>query len=321
VPEGVGNVTFYVMGSNENGAPGEYWTTMADVPIPTPTPLFLQPGGGLGPSPAAGPASAAYTYDPADPVPTMGGNNLLIPCGPMDQRPIEKAKRQDVLIFTTPPLTQQMAVTGGLQATIYLSTDAVDTDIVVKLIDVYPASSSDPTLAGSSTLVADGIARLRWRDFPATNEPQLLSGNPADVVKVSVSLWNTSYIFAPGHSIRVHVTSSNFPRFTPNPNNGLPVDKIGANVTAHTTIHFDAAHPSAFILPVVDAATQLPEFPVEEATAQALRPFEEAWRAGRIAAGEDGTEGMVEWVARRVGKVADANLRFGRVAAQMAHRA
>jgi predicted acyl esterase len=152
--EGVLNVTFYVMGDDEGGAPGNYWTTLERFPQPTPYTLYLHLGGGLAEGAPSAPSDAiTFTYDPADPVPTVGGDNLEIPCGPLDQRVIERAGRQDVLIFTSDVLTEPLAITGGPLADIFLSSTAVDTDVVVKLIDVYPPRDSDPLFDGASILV------------------------------------------------------------------------------------------------------------------------------------------------------------------------
>jgi uncharacterized protein len=312
-PEGVSNVTIYVMGAEEPGAPGQYWASVPEWPAPTPTDYFLAPGGGLSTAaPGAGPQSTTYLYDPSDPVPTIGGNNLEIPCGPLDQRPLEKG-RGDVLIFTTPPLSASVAVAGSLTVTLYVSTNVTDTDMVAKLIDVYPANSADAKMANSSTLVADGIVRMKWRKFPATNLPQPLSGNPADVYEVTVSLWNTTYVFAPGHRIRVHVSSSNFPRFSPNPNNGLPINQTGVNITAQTTLYFDASRPSRLTLPVVDAATQLPPFPVEDASKAMAARHEGGWAARReaaLAAGAalpaDHALPFWDWLSGRAERLGDA---------------
>jgi hypothetical protein len=217
---------------------------------------------------------------------SVGGNNLEIACGPLDQRVIEKLHRQDVLIFTTAPLTEHMAITGGLLAEIFFSTNVVDTDITVKLIDVYPQSDSDPLLGGDSILVQDGIARAKWRNWRQNSSEALLSGSPSDTYSVEVGLWNTSYIFAAGHSIRVHVSSSNWPRFFPNPNTGNSFD--ATNVTASTTIWMDSARPSSISLPVVQLS-QLPKFQVEEAVAKMLAKHEDKWRALQARGGK-GTE-------------------------------
>lgn len=217
--------------------------------------------------------SHTYTFNPLDPVPTVGGNNLEIKCGPLDQREIEKLNRQDVLVFTSPPLTEPMALTGPLTATVYISTNVTDTDMVAKLIDVYPTNSSNILLAGASILINDGIADMRWRKYPHTNLPQNLSGNPADVYEVSVTMWNTSYVFNAGHQIRIHVSSSNYPRFLANPNNGLPKDQQGNIEVAETTLWFNDQYPSALVLPVV-TLDQIPPFPIEEVIDSKLKRYE-----------------------------------------------
>ena len=305
VPEAVDDVTFYVMGADESGAPGNHWTSLPDFPAPTPTTLFLAADGALAPSaPPAGTAPGAIVYNPANPVPTIGGNNLEIACGPLDQRPIEKAARADVLIFTTPPLDAPLAVVGELRARLHFSTDVVDTDLVVKLIDVYPANSSNPAEAGRSILVADGIARARWRGYPAGgNEPQLLSGDTSDTYEIDVSLWRTAYVFAEGHSLRVHVASSNYPRFFPNDNLGTPMATAkgpgGPNATAHTALHLEASRASSITLPVVPLAA-LPKFPVEEAVDSMLARHSARWEGGGARSRAPGDVDMRAWLQRRV---------------------
>lgn len=166
--EGVKNVTFYVMGDDEGGAPGNYWTTMERFPEPTPYTLYLHAGGALSEAaPTAADDSVTYTYDPANPVPTVGGDNLEIPCGPLDQRVIEKTGRQDVLIFTSDVLTEPLAITGGPLADIFMSSSALDTDMTVKLIDVYPARDSDPIFDSASILVLGASANRKGAYRPA----------------------------------------------------------------------------------------------------------------------------------------------------------
>jgi hypothetical protein len=173
--------------------------------------------------------------------------------------------------------------------------------MVMQLVDAYPSDHENSTLANASILIADGIARMRWRKYPATNEPQLLSGNPKDVYEVSVTMWNTTYVLAAGHRLRVHVTSSNYPRFLPNPNNGLPVDQTGANITATVTVGYDAKRPSHVRLPVVNPATQLPSFPVEEKVAQRLSEWEPLWRESMAMRGEvDASLSLQQWLEGRL---------------------
>lgn len=289
-PEGAKAVTFYVMGGDENEDAGNYWTTVDDFPTFTTTPMYLLPGStglqsgrlSLLPPNASTPSSVSWVYNPANPVPTIGGNNLEIKCGPMDQRPIEAANRGDLSIFTSDVLSGPLAITGPLLTQLWVASNATDTDFVVKLIDVYPGNSSNPSVAGKSIIVADGILRMRWRQAPAVKTPQPMT--PGQVYEVTVGMWNTSYIFAAGHRVRIHVTSSNWPRFGPNPNNGLPVDQTGPNITAQNTVYTSTAYPSALLLPVVDAKSQLPPFPVLDTVNAMIAAREPAWRARREAA-------------------------------------
>lgn len=253
--EDVSAVTFYVMGPANDSATGNYWTSLPDWPAFTPTQWYFWSDNSLRPTPPATSDVLSYDYDPRNPVPTMGGNNLELACGPEDQRPIEG--RADVLLFTSAVLTEDMALTGPIDATLFVSSNATDTDFTVKITDVYPD--------GTSRLLQDGIVRMRWRGAPYTGtSPRLLT--PGTVYPVSVSLWNTSYVFNKGHQIRVAVSSSNSIRFSANPNNGLPLSKNGTGplIVAHNSLHLSPSTPSSITLPVV-ALSQLPQFPVEVA--------------------------------------------------------
>lgn len=110
-----------------------YWTSLEDFPTPTMTKFYLHADGSVSNSPPSeGAESTTYVYDPTDPVPTVGGNNLDMPCGPLDQAEIDT--RSDVLVFETPVLTEVLPLTGALSATLYVSSDAVDTDFMVSLL-------------------------------------------------------------------------------------------------------------------------------------------------------------------------------------------
>ena len=125
-------------------------------------------------------------YDPSEPCPTIGGNNLEIACGPSDQRPLEN--RSDVLVFTTPVLEEDVVTTGPLLAHLFVSTaNTNDTDWVVRLTDVYPELHG-----GGSHLIQDGIIRMRWRH--TTTQPDPVPIVPGQVEAVTLSLWNTSYV-------------------------------------------------------------------------------------------------------------------------------
>jgi putative CocE/NonD family hydrolase len=180
-----------------------------------------------------------YQYDPEHPVPTLGGQNLLITKGPMDQRPVES--RDDVLLFTSAPLTEPVEVTGRITALLFVSSDCVDTDFTVKLTDVYPD--------GKSLLVTDGIRRASLRNGYQQHEPLV----PGEVVEVEVDLWSTSLVFNRGHQIRIAVSSSNASRFEPNPNTGEPHFTAGKSRIANNTVYVSSKHQSHVVLPIVKA--------------------------------------------------------------------
>jgi hypothetical protein len=223
---------------------GNYWTSANEWPIYTPTRYYLNPGGYLS-SGTPKDGNSTYTYDPANPAPTLGGNNLFGPCGPRDETSNEK--RGDFLVFTSDVFTSNWAITGRINATLTVSTDAVDTDFYVSLNDVYPDGKSIP--------VRYGIIRMRWRNSATT--PSLLT--PNQKYTVNVDLWSTSYIFNSGHALRVTITSSKNPEFSVNPNNGKPLnDTSGPLIVAHNTVYYGATGGSYVSLPVVPI-TALPK--------------------------------------------------------------
>ena len=235
-------VTYYVMGDvDDDNALGNEWRTAPDWPIPArETPYYLRSDGRLSTdAPGADEAPETYAYDPEDPAPTIGGANLLLPAGPMDQRAAEE--RDDVLCFTTDPLTQPVEATGRIWVRLHAASSARDTDFTAKLTDVYPD--------GRSMLVLDGIIRARHCNSVRTEE--LLE--PGQVYEFRIDLWSTSIVFNVGHRIRLAISSSNAPRFDPNPNTGEPFRASNRTLVAQNTIYHDAAHPSALLLPVIDA--------------------------------------------------------------------
>jgi len=236
-------VAYYAMGDTETPkAPGNQWRYSDVWPIPcTETPCYLLKGGKLstGKPSAAEPQYEEYTFDPNDPCPTIGGRNLNIKRGPMNQNPIEA--RKDVLNFTTDPLTEPVEVTGRVLAKVFISPSGFDTDLSVRLCDVYPD--------GKSYLMADGMLRLRYRGSPAKEE--LLK--PGQLCEAGVDCWSTSIVFNKGHRIRVTVTSSNYPRFDVNPGTGKGWTDLCQRVKQTNRIYCDAEHPSRILLPVVKA--------------------------------------------------------------------
>jgi uncharacterized protein len=182
-----------------------------------------------------------YVYDPAKPVPTIGGplccDSWHLAPGPRDQRPVEA--RDDVLIYSTPAFAQDTEITGPVSLELFAKSTAVDTDFTAKLVDVAPD--------GFAQNLTEGIIRTRYRE--SQEKPTLM--NPGQVYKFTIDLWSTSNVFLKGHVLRLEVSSSNFPRFDRNLNTG-ETQSAGENyVPATNTIYHDAEHPSALVLPVV----------------------------------------------------------------------
>ena len=236
-------VAYYLMGdTSDANAPGNEWRFADDWPVPhTPTAWYFHAAGALStgrpPGVAGKGARREYTFDPNRPCPTVGGCNLLLPGGPRNQNRIEK--RGDVLTFTTEPLKQPVEITGHPTAKIHVSSSAADTDLSVRLCDVYPG--------GRSYLMAEGMLRLRYREGFAKPGPL----TPGEVAAVEVRLWPTSIVINRGHRIRITVTSSNYPRFDVNPGTGKPHRKGGRLVKQTNRIYCGGAQASHVLLPVV----------------------------------------------------------------------
>jgi uncharacterized protein len=233
-------VRYYVMGDvTDPKAPGNEWHTAMSWPVPSrTTSFFLEPGGVL--SEKIGPkqeSTDSYQYDPKNPVPTIGGANLFEKKGPMDQRAI--GDRKDVLKYATAPLTSPVEVTGRVTVQLWVESDAPDTDFMAKLVDVYPD--------GAERLVLDSAIRARFRE----GFDHQVFMKKGDVYELNIDMWSTSIIFNKGHRIAIHVTSSNNPRFDPNPNTGKPLRADSETRVATNVIHHDLAHPSRALLPVV----------------------------------------------------------------------
>jgi len=233
-------IKYYVMGdTTDPKAPGNEWRTAQSWPVPAKTTSYFLSSGGLLSEKllAEKPSSSVYQYDPKNPVPTIGGANLFSKKGPLDQRAI--GERKDVLKFLTAPLDAPLEVTGPLTVELWVSSDCPDTDFIAKLIDVYPD--------GTERLVQDNGLRARFREG-FDHEVFLKKG---EVYKLKLDLWSTSIVFNKGHRIAVHVTSSNDPRFDPNPNTGKPLRADSETRVATNAIHHDQKYPSRILLPVV----------------------------------------------------------------------
>jgi putative CocE/NonD family hydrolase len=242
---------------------GGQWRSEADWPIPDrkPTPYYLSATGHLLTTrPAPGAESLTYDFNPEHPVPTMGGTvtsgEPLMRGGGYDQREgpsfygsrepyLPVAARPDVLVFETEPLVEDVEVTGVIEANLWISSDAVDTDFTIKLIDAYPPNDDYPE--GYALNLTDGILRCRYRE--SWSNPTLMT--PGQVYPIKVTAFPTSNLFTRGHRIRLDISSSNFPHFDVNPNTGAPEGTGLVRRVARNTVYMDASHPSHVILPLI----------------------------------------------------------------------
>lgn len=227
-------VKLFIMGDN-------VWRDEQEWPLARTqyTPFYLHSSGQLSAVKPGDEPADHYTYDPSNPVPTLGGNilmNALFAPGAKDQRVIEA--REDVLVFTSEPLEKDTEVTGRVIVKLWAASDAPDTDFVARLVDVHPN--------GFAQNLADGIIRARYRNGA---DSELLE--PGKPYEFTIDLWSTANVFKAGHRIRLQVTSSNFPRWDRNPNTG---DAPGTGIElrpAHQTILHNATYPSQVILPLI----------------------------------------------------------------------
>ena len=233
-------VELFVMGDNR-------WRVEEEWPLARArsTPWYLRRGSVLSRQPPGDEEPDSYTYDPNDPAPTIGGPTSLPPrlmkanAGPLDQKRLEE--RADVLVYTSAPLDRPVEVTGPLQVVLHAATTATDTDFVAKLCDVWPD--------GTSRILAEGVLRCSFRD--GFDEPRPVQ--PDTPAEYTIDLVATANVFAPGHRIRVLLTSSSFPRFDRNPNTGRVLGFDGPDDLrpARQTVFHDASRRSHVLLPIV----------------------------------------------------------------------
>jgi putative CocE/NonD family hydrolase len=200
-------------------------------------------------APAAAEPGDRYAYDPADPVPTIGGVNSVLTMtqgaetpilpGPRDQRVLEV--RPDVLSYTSEALERDLEVVGPVELVLYAASSARDTDWIVRLCDVWPD--------GRSIFVTEGIIRARYRGGVDGDTVELLE--PDEVAEYRIRCYPTANVFARGHRLRLDVTSSSFPRFSRNLNTGEDVATgTRMEVAQQTVLHTDR-YPSRIVLPVI----------------------------------------------------------------------
>ncbi len=244
-------------------AHGGRWITATDWPLPQAVAVAFHLHADMRLDrrpPAAGAEPLSYDFDPANPVPTIGGAlTSLEPVargGSWDQvegpdffgcKPpyLPLSSRPDVLAFQTAPLAEAVQVVGPIEAELWVATDGPDTDFTAKLIDVHPASADYP--GGYAMILTDGIMRLRYAEDPTRTRLR----EPGEVVRIIVTLFPTANLFLPGHRIRLDVSSSNFPKFDVNPNTGEPEGQARRRRVAVNTVFVDADRPSRVILPIV----------------------------------------------------------------------
>ncbi|MEL4375980.1 CocE/NonD family hydrolase [Brucella cytisi] len=258
-----GQVHLFLMGTGsgsktENGHldHGGCWIQSTDWPLPNAEPLELYLGSDMSLSasaPSETEAVLTYDFDPANPVPTIGGaltsGEPIFTGGGFDQveakefygckRPgLPLSARPDVLCFETGPLENDVAVVGPVEIDLWATTDAPDTDFTAKLVDVYPPSEDYPR--GYALNISDGIFRVRYRD--AFDRPRLVE--KGEIFKITVRAFATANLFKKGHRIRLDISSSNFPKFDVNPNTGEPEGTSRTSQVARNSVFLQADRPS-----------------------------------------------------------------------------
>lgn len=242
----VPHVRYFQMGEDR-------WLETGDwPPAHTKTAYYLHSGGNAGSrggdgwlsrdTPQSEPADS-YEYDPADPVPSTGGRTLHINMGDpgvQDRSVVEE--REDVLVYSTPRITSPVSIAGPVDATIFASSSAPDTDFTATLVDVEADGTPIP--------IAEGVIRARYRD--SMEQPSLLA--PGEVAEFDIDLRAVAHTFREGHRIRLEISSSNFPRFDPNPN--VPTDPAEASYDeaqpAVQNVFHSEDYPSRIELPITE---------------------------------------------------------------------
>ncbi|MBN2542947.1 CocE/NonD family hydrolase, partial [bacterium] len=245
--ESVPVIQYFQMGTNEWRTASDWYAIDRDIDT-----LYLHPGGELlWSGPSTGTHYDSFAYDPRNPSPAYGGPrfNPTIPdlrVGPWDQRDSVEA-RSDVLIFSTPVLDESLEITGPVYALLYVSSNRLDTDFSVRLCDVYPD--------GRSIIQNMAIRRMRFRSSYSSEELM----TPGEVYSILIEIQDIALTFLAGHRIRLIVSSSCYPHYDINLNNGGDMYTPGDTMIAMNKVHFDATHPSALILPVVGEGTEIAE--------------------------------------------------------------
>jgi uncharacterized protein len=226
-------VRLYIMGEKT-------WRDFTDWPPPARRERWhLQPGGALAPATPSASEPDRYRYDPADPTPAVGGNSLGASkrMGPKDNRSLEA--RSDVLVYTSAVLEQDLEVIGPVTAELYVHSSLEHTDFFARLCVVETS--------GKSINLCDGILRLT----PGSIPPE-----PDGSLRISIEVWPTAYHFRKGQRLRVQVSSGAHPRFVRNAGSGEPLATGTKFCVADQSVYHDPDHPSAIVLPVLNAETK-----------------------------------------------------------------
>jgi putative CocE/NonD family hydrolase len=240
---------------------GGAWREAADWPPPGHDTLALHLGADGTLAEAVPPAATlSIRVDPADPAPSIGGaitsGAPVMEGGGFDQRTspavfsakppfLPVAARADVLVFATPPLEQDVEIAGPVAVRLWVSTDAPDTDVVIRLVDWAPPCPDWPQ--GFAMNLTDGILRLRYRRDRSAPEPM----RPGEIAEVTVAATPVAALFRKGHRIRLDVAGAHFPRFDVNPQTLEAEGCARLRRVAVNTFHLGEGHPASLLLTVV----------------------------------------------------------------------
>jgi predicted acyl esterase len=234
-------LVYYLMGDvKDESAPGNIYKVTSKWPVDhTPTSYYLHADGSLGKAqPNDKTASLSYTYDPDDPVKSLGGNWAIgAQSGAHDQRPL--SDREDILRFVTQPLAEPVGITGKVWLELHVSSDAPDTMFTAKLVDIYPD--------GYQAVIRESAMLARY--YQGLDTPAPLDQGKVYVLKMD--MWSTAIVFNKGHRIGLHVSSSSTPAYEVHPNTYEPAKSIEEARTARNTVHTSAVNGSRLILPVI----------------------------------------------------------------------
>ena len=238
-------VQYYTMGSNKWNSAEQWPPEVAEMVT-----YYLSSDDGansrygdgkLSLNPTTDQGTDSYTYDPMNPVPSYGGNvcctGNAVQGGAFDQQQMET--RNDILVYTSEPLSEGVEISGSIESTLYVSSDAKDTDFTIKLIDVYPD--------GTAYNLDETIQRARYRE----GYDQEVMMEDGEVYELKLTPMSTSNYFEAGHSIRIEVSSSNFPRFARNLNTGGNNYDETEGVIARNAIHHGHVYPSRIVVPMI----------------------------------------------------------------------